>query len=74
MVSGKFSWTKVSEDSYLATRDGQDAGSATRADLIVGSNSELRAIAEVYASDDAKQKFLNDFASVWTKVMNLDMF
>ncbi len=47
---------------------------ATRADLIFGSNSELRALAEVYASDDAKEKFVKDFISAWTKVMNLDRF
>jgi catalase-peroxidase len=47
---------------------------ATRADLIFGSNSELRALAEVYASNDAKQKFVNDFAAAWAKVMNLDRF
>lgn len=47
---------------------------ATRADLIFGSNSELRALAEVYASDDAKEKFVKDFVSAWTKVMNLDRF
>ncbi|WP_313807122.1 catalase/peroxidase HPI [Flavobacterium sp.] len=47
---------------------------ATRADLIFGSNSELRAIAEVYASSDAKDKFVADFVSAWTKVMNLDRF
>jgi catalase-peroxidase len=47
---------------------------ATRADLIFGSNSELRALAEVYASNDAKQKFANDFAAAWAKVMNLDRF
>ena len=47
---------------------------ATRADLIFGSNSELRALAEVYASDDAKEKFINDFVLAWTKVMNLDRF
>lgn len=47
---------------------------ATRADLIFGSNSELRAIAEVYATDDAKEKFVKDFASAWTKVMELDRF
>ena len=74
MVSGKLSWTKVLEDYYTGKKNGEHAGSATRVDLIVGSNSELRAIAEVYASDDAKQKFLNDFASVWTKVMNADLF
>jgi catalase-peroxidase len=42
--------------------------------LILASNSELRAIAEVYASDDANQKFVNDFVSAWTKVMNADLF
>jgi catalase-peroxidase len=47
---------------------------ATRADLIFGSNSELRAIAEVYASADAKDKFVKDFVAAWTKVMNLDRF
>ncbi|MCO5144275.1 MAG: catalase/peroxidase HPI [Oligoflexia bacterium] len=47
---------------------------ATKADLIFGSNSELRAISEVYASDDANEKFAKDFVSAWTKVMNLDRF
>lgn len=47
---------------------------ATRVDLIFGSNSELRAIAEVYASSDAKEKFVNDFIAAWCKVMNLDRF
>lgn len=47
---------------------------ATRADLVFGSNSELRAIAEVYASADAQQKFVHDFVAAWTKVMNLDRF
>ena len=46
----------------------------TRADLIFGSNSQLRAIAEVYATDDAHDKFVNDFISAWTKVMNADRF
>jgi catalase-peroxidase len=46
----------------------------TRADLIFGSNTELRAIAEVYGSDDAKEKFVSDFVAAWTKVMNLDRF
>jgi catalase-peroxidase len=46
----------------------------TRADLIIGSNTELRAIAEVYATDDAKEKFVNDFAAAWNKVMNADRF
>ena len=47
---------------------------ATRADLIFGSNSELRAISEVYASSDASEKFVNDFIAAWDKVMNLDRF
>jgi catalase-peroxidase len=46
----------------------------TRVDLIFGSNTELRALAEVYASDDAKEKFVHDFAAAWNKVMNLDLF
>ena len=47
---------------------------ATRVDLIFGSNSQLRAIAEVYAQEDSKQKFIKDFVNAWTKVMNLDRF
>ncbi|MFW2389799.1 MAG: catalase-peroxidase, partial [Polyangiales bacterium] len=47
---------------------------ATRVDLLFGSNSQLRAIAEVYASNDGKEKFVYDFVSAWTKVMNLDRF
>lgn len=55
-------------------KTGAATWTATRADLIFGSNSELRALAEVYASSDAKTKFVNDFAAAWTKVMNLDRF
>ena len=47
---------------------------ATRADLVFGSHSQLRALAEVYASSDAKEKFVKDFVAAWTKVMNLDRF
>ena len=47
---------------------------ATRADLVFGSNSILRALSEVYASSDAKEKFVQDFATAWTKIMNLDRF
>jgi catalase-peroxidase len=47
---------------------------ASRADLVFGSNSQLRAIAEVYASDDARERFVTDFTAAWTKVMNLDRF
>ena len=71
-------WKAISDDkeTYLGTdrKTGQPKWTATRADLVFGSNSELRAIAEVYASADAKQKFVDDFVSVWTKVMNLDRF
>jgi catalase-peroxidase len=47
---------------------------ATRADLIFGSNAQLRALSEVYASSDAHEKFVDDFVAVWNKVMNLDRF
>ncbi|WP_344341223.1 peroxidase family protein, partial [Streptomyces rhizosphaericus] len=71
-------WTSTSEDE--TTFEGRDAATGevkwtgTRADLVFGSNSELRALAEVYASDDAKEKFVHDFAAAWVKVMNLDRF
>jgi catalase-peroxidase len=56
-------------------RSGEDVKwTATSIDLLFGSNSQLRAIAEVYASDDAKQKFVEDFVAAWHKVMNLDRF
>jgi catalase-peroxidase len=54
--------------------NGKEKWTASRADLIFGSNSELRALAEVYASNDAKEKFVQDFVAAWTKVMNLDRF
>ena len=50
------------------------SGPATRVDLIFGSNSQLRALAEVYACADAQEKFLHDFVAAWNKVMNLDRF
>ena len=71
-------WKATSDDQELF--EGRDMKTnavkwtATRADLIFGSNSELRAIAEVYAQEDNKQKFVNDFVVAWTKVMNLDRF
>lgn len=71
-------WKSISEDRevYMGTdrSTGQPKWTATRADLVFGSNSELRAIAEVYGSNDAQGKFVNDFVRVWTKVMNLDRF
>jgi catalase-peroxidase len=71
-------WTPTSEDANAF--EGRDAATGevkwtgSRADLVFGSNSELRALAEVYASDDAKQKFVSDFVAAWVKVMNLDRF
>jgi catalase-peroxidase len=53
---------------------GETKWTATRADLIFGSNSELRALAEVYATEDADEKFVTDFVSAWSKVMQLDRF
>jgi catalase-peroxidase len=55
-------------------KTGEVKYTATRADLIFGSNSELRALAEVYASEASKEKFVKDFVAAWTKVMNLDRF
>jgi len=55
-------------------KTGETRGTATRVDLVFGSNAELRAIAEVYGSSDAQQKFVHDFVAAWNKVMNLDRF
>lgn len=55
-------------------KSGKIKWTASRADLIFGSNSELRALAEVYGSADANEKFVNDFADAWNRVMNLDRF
>ena len=71
-------WTPVNESqSLFEGRDratGARKWTGTRVDLVFGSNSELRALAEVYGSSDAQEKFVRDFAAVWTKVMNLDRF
>ncbi|MEU5030568.1 catalase/peroxidase HPI [Streptomyces milbemycinicus] len=71
-------WRAVSEDqNTFEGRDdatGEVKWTGTRADLVFGSNSELRALAEVYASDDAKEKFVTDFVAAWAKVMDLDRF
>lgn len=71
-------WRAIDEDKEVfESRDrnnGEVKWTGTRADLIFGSNSELRALAEVYASADAKEKFVKDFVSAWDKVMNLDRF
>ncbi|MBN6543491.1 catalase/peroxidase HPI, partial [Actinacidiphila bryophytorum] len=71
-------WAPTAQDAgVFEGRDaatGQARWTGTRADLVFGSNSELRAVAEVYASDDAKEKFVNDFVAAWVKVMELDRF
>jgi catalase-peroxidase len=71
-------WKAMSDDKQLYMGSdrstGQPKWTATRADLVFGSNSELRAIAEVYGSADAQGKFVKDFVAAWTKVMNLDRF
>jgi len=71
-------WTPASEDKELFfghdRKTGELKWTATRVDLIFGSNSELRALSEVYGSDDAGEKFVKDFVAAWSKVMNLDRF
>lgn len=67
-------WEKVSEGHYKGvTADGKEL-TGTRNDLVFGSNSELRALAEVYAADDAKEKFVKDFVAAWAKVMDADRY
>ena len=67
-------WKPTGRNSYEATdrSTGEKVRTATRVDLVFGSNSQLRALAEVYASNDSQEKFVDDFVDAWTKVMNLD--
>ena len=69
-------WKSTDKNTYEATdrSSGETVRTATRADLVFGSNSQLRALAEVYATNDAKEKFEKDFINAWNKVMNLDRF
>jgi catalase-peroxidase len=70
-------WKATSAENVYEGRDratGDLKWTATAADLVFGSHSELRAISEVYACDDAKEKFARDFVAAWNKVMNLDRF
>jgi len=71
-------WTPVTPDALTFEgrdrRTGQSRWTATRVDMVFGSNSELRALAEVYAAADANEKFVRDFVAAWVKVMNLDRF
>ena len=72
-------WTATSTED-AETFEGRDRATGevrwtgSRVDLVFGSNSELRAVAEVYASDDARGKFVPDFVAAWNKVMNLDRY
>ena len=78
LLNMKTKWKETSKEEVLF--EGRDRKTdkvewiGTRVDLIFGSNSQLRALAEVYASEDSKPKFIADFVSAWTKVMNLDRF
>ena len=69
-------WRATGSNSYEAVerKTGKHLRTATRVDLAFGSNSQLRALAEVYAADDAEDLFRRDFAVAWTKVMNNDRF
>jgi len=71
-------WHPTSSSKYLFEGHDRKTGelkwTATRVDLIFGSNSELRALAEVYACDDAHEKFVRDFIAAWNKVMTLDRY
>ena len=79
-------WTSSGRDSICSSTESEDLfegrdretgelrWTGTRVDLIFGRDSELRAVAEVYGCDDAKEKFVRDFVAAWDKVMNLDRF
>ena len=71
-------WKPVSEDGEVFEGRDRETGelkwTGTRVDLIFGSNSQLRALAEVYGCADAQEKFVKDFVAAWDKVMNLDRF
>ena len=72
----KYSWKPLADNIYniVDRKTGEKKWTATRVDLVLGSNSILRAYAEVYAQDDNKEKFVNDFVKAWVKVMNADRF
>jgi catalase-peroxidase len=78
LLDMSYEWSPVSNSNELFEGKDRKTGklkwTATRNDLIFGSNSELRALAEVYASNDSKEKFVKDFVAAWNKVMNLDRF
>jgi catalase-peroxidase len=69
-------WNATGENSFdgVDRKSGAKKYTATRVDLIFGSHSQLRALAEVYAQSDSKEKFVKDFVAAWTKVMDADRF
>ena len=75
-MSTKWQPSPTSEDVFegLDRATGEIKWTGTRVDLLFGSNSQLRAIAEVYACDDSKEAFVKDFVAAWNKVMNLDRY
>jgi catalase-peroxidase len=77
LLDMRIEWRHSTTEGVYEGRDrasGQVKWTGTRVDLVFGSNSELRALAEVYASDGNQQKFVQDFVAAWSKVMNLDRF
>jgi catalase-peroxidase len=78
LLDFNYTWSATSSDDKIFEgrnrKTGQVKFKATRADLIFGSNTELRAVCEVYGANDGQDKFVNDFVAAWTKVMNLDRF
>jgi len=71
----KYMWKPTGKNSYniIDRKSNKTKFTATRVDLVFGSNSVLRSYAEVYAQDDNKEKFVKDFVAVWTKIMNADL-
>jgi catalase-peroxidase len=76
LLSMDVTWSSTGYNSYVAKdrKTGEEVRTATRTDLVFGSNSELRALAEFYAQDDNNDKFVSDFISAWNKIMNADRF
>jgi catalase-peroxidase len=78
LLDMRIQWQRSAKDDALLEGVDRDTGAArwtgTVVDLVFGSNSQLRALAEVYASSDAQPSFVRDFVAAWTKVMNLDRF
>ena len=74
LVDMKYMWKPTGKNSYdiIDRKTKKTKFTASRADLVFGSNSILRSYAEVYAQDDNKEKFIKDFVEVWTKIMNAD--